>query len=166
MDRETTTIPDKGNPPNGKTYCGLLPRLQLEHMPGFTLRKPDESMLSIFDSDMEAFNLGFSILLTDEGTWDSSISILPQSAYDSEMHNLTPDQLADLANQTNQLQKWLNDCAEVTQWVIDHRQALTSLAWNLPKQYPLNEPTNQGQTFQPESKNMNEDTDPIQERHS
>lgn len=100
------------------------PRLQLRHTPGWTMEihHDGEPVLTVFESDQNDFGISFEADIFPDATVSSSISPLA-NAY-LRMSDPTPDALADLANRTDRLQQWLDDCAEILQWVIDHRTEL------------------------------------------
>ena len=102
-----------------------LPRLQLEHTPGWrfdvqTERDPRDTDLIVFDSDNREFNLGFGLDVFADGSMSNTLS--PSST--TETRDLTPDQLNDLADRTDRLQAWLDDLAVVVAWATEHRLEL------------------------------------------
>lgn len=106
------------------------PRLQLDHTPGWRMEpRTDygEHVLIAFESDQDDFHLSFEADVFADATVSSCICPT-LSAPDMYMTQLTPDAIADLANRTDRLQQWLDDCAEALQWVTDHRTELARLA--------------------------------------
>lgn len=103
-----------------------LPRLQLEDEPGFrfvTERGDEGDAITVFDSDMDDFNLSFGLDVFRDGTMNNAID-----AFNVEFCvDLTADELADLGNKTDRLQMWLDDCATVTQWATDHAREIAGL---------------------------------------
>lgn len=103
-----------------------LPRLQLEHEPGFrfvTERGDEGDAITVFNSDMDDFNLSFGLDVFRDGTMSNAID-----AFNVEFCvDLTADELADLGNKTDRLQMWLDDCATVTQWATDHAREIAGL---------------------------------------
>ncbi|NMN01321.1 hypothetical protein G1C96_1910 [Bifidobacterium sp. DSM 109958] len=105
-----------------------FPKLFMRHTPGFRFDVQrdggsDGRVMTVFDSEMPAFNLGFALDVFGDGEVSNSVS--PEScelAYD-----MTPDELADLASKTDALQTWLDDCATVTQWVTDNARQLAAM---------------------------------------
>lgn len=100
-----------------------LPQLQLRHEPGwrFTTYDASDPSLTIFDSNMDDFNLSFGLDVFKDGTLSNRICPITGTV---TADLLTPDDLADLGNLTDRLQMWLDDCATVTQWAQDHIKEL------------------------------------------
>lgn len=99
-----------------------LPRLQLNHSPGWRFERyppesPDHDDILVFDSSMSAFNLSFSSdVFADTGEYSNSLCTDGCEMFS----DYTPDELADLGNKTDQLQMWLDDLAEVVAWEQAH----------------------------------------------
>lgn len=104
-----------------------LPKLQLEHEPGFRFETDlgDEGdAIAVFDSDMDDFNMRFALDVFKDATLSNCICPC-SGTFTNEF--LTPDNLADLGNKTDRLQMWLDDCATVTQWATDHAREIAGL---------------------------------------
>ncbi|KAB7790560.1 hypothetical protein [Bifidobacterium leontopitheci] len=120
----TTAATTAGTRPalaDGRPWPDLLPpppRLQLSHTPGWRFETFDmhDPSLVVFDSESDAFGLSFSLDVFSDGTLSNGLS--PDGC---EMYaDMTPDELADLANETDRLQTWLDDCAEALDWTRRH----------------------------------------------